>query len=393
VRRVIFTHFETLRFILARLCYHPLMKLFTMLLGILISAQVWAASTYESDQEEYKKFINSPHYARAAELIEQIQFESFLKGENSSLGSRFIKLLAENRATRSYILHKALNTRCERYNWFFEEPQCSLALWKMIGTLDFDLKIAQAGRDGQGNWRPEGFVFVAFKTKFIRLLNQQNTAHYLESLLSKMIQWKMNPTGVSFNLWDFTLAYAKSTSRAVELISVLFQDTSISQSHLEYIAFEKVTGNQFFNRNVELLSSAIMYMDEIAFESDSQFKQMLYPRSLKTLFNSNPYHFYVPFHLTTLMTKDGFSKRYSIMASTMLTVTYEMITLKDDMSYVYFDPNRLNNTYKVRDIFSGFTGARWGAGHRNIVPSYQSLERAFGKSTKDAMALLIKNMN
>jgi hypothetical protein len=62
-------------------------------------------------------------------------------------------------------------------------------------------------------------------------------------------------------------------------------------------------------------------------------------------------------------------------------LSYEFITTKDDATYLYFDPSRITDNYKIKDIRSGHTGARLGAGLKS-GHSYTQLQGLFYSSTK-----------
>jgi hypothetical protein len=118
----------------------------------------------------------------------------------------------------------------------------------------------------------------------------------------------------------------------------------------------------------------------------------VYPTGFANQFNNNIYHFYVPAHLSTLMREQGVAPRFTAMALTILTATYEFISLKDDGTYLYRDPERLTQTWGLRDIHSAFNGARFGLGFNNVTPYFALLKQSFAQSTSEGMKLLFQHL-
>lgn len=323
----------------------------------------------------YADMLASPEYAEAGALVEQ---ELAIK----STGGNIVKFLAENRTLRTFLLQRLLNVRCERYLSLFDEMLCGEALWSMIKVLDFDVKIVTPGSDD--NWRPDSFVFIAFKTQLINQLSHQGTTAYLNHLMMKLSAWRADPVKNKFNLWDETVRFFGNTRAAAKVIAGLLQDTSISQSHLEYLAHEKVSGNQHYRTNVNLLNTLITFLQDIMAIDPAGFNRVMYPSVYAGQFNNNPYHFYVPMHLSSRLSQSGLKTRYAVIAPTLLSMTYEFISAKDDLTYLYSDPIRITSEYKIKDIRSGHTGARFGVGLKS-GHTISALKSYFARSTKEAV--------
>ncbi|MBY0517039.1 MAG: hypothetical protein K2P81_09035 [Bacteriovoracaceae bacterium] len=352
------------------------------LLTLVATFCIFASSAF-AQKMDYHEMLSSPEYQEASELLENAQF-------NKGAGDNVLKFLAENPLIRNFLLQKMLNVRCERYLSLFEETQCSMALWSMIGDLDFDVKITQGGQGS--NWRPKSFIFVAFKEQLISLLNNERTSLFLENILLKMSSWRADPNKNPFNLWDSAVSFYKSEKIAAMVLAILFQDTSVSQSHMEYLHKENVRGNAYFVKNINLLSTSLTFLSDIQRSDNAGFNKAVYPKSLAGQFNSNLYHFYVPYFLGIRLMIDGHTSKYSTIAPSILSSTYEFITTKEDMTYIYSDPERITNDWKLKDIHSGYIGARWGAGLKAGAPSLSKLKAQFSLSTKNGMELMFNSL-
>jgi hypothetical protein len=356
-------------------------------MNFFLALLVTLSATLASAQEEsmsYAKMLTSREYAEAQALLDQ---ELALKGA----GDNIVKFFAENRTLRTFLLQRLLNVRCERYLGLWDEMLCGEALWSMIKVLDFDVKIVSPGSDD--NWRPDSFVFIAFKTQLINQLNTAGTTVYLNNVMMKLSAWRADPVKNKFNLWDETVRFFGTTRAAATVIASLLQDTSISQSHLEYLAQEKITGNQHFKTNVNLLNTLtnvnllntlITFLQDIMSIDPTGFNRVMFPSVYAGQFNNNPYHLYVPMHLSSRLSQSGMLTRFAVIAPSILSMTYEFISTKEDLTYLYSDPTRISSEYKIKDIRSGHTGARLGVGLKS-GHTLAALKSLFSRSTREAV--------
>lgn len=343
---------------------------------IFIMSTSWA-------QTPYDQMLKSPQYHEAQSRLQRIPpHKRMLKSD--FLGD-LLRFLGSNRTIRSYGLHHLLNIRCQRYLPRAERRECGQAVWQMIQQLDFDVLFPEQNISREALLPP--FLLVAFKQDLLQHLNDEKIARYLTTLANELEKHSYNPLS-PFRLWDFTLTFHQGNQKvASQTLAVLFQDTSASQMHLEYLARQNFPGSRFFDTNIMLLSRSIEILNRIQQESPETYSTLTYPTGLAGLFNNNIYHFYVPRHLAASLRQKGLSPRMAGIAPFMMTLTYEFITSGNDFTYLWRDPAQLGSEWTVKDILAGQTGARMGAGQ--ALRSVSTAGPLFRRSSKEAVTELL----
>lgn len=337
------------------------------------------------------------------EQINQAQngFVSPLEVEKSPSSSKFnlFKFFAENRLLSKESIHFLLFLRCKAFLAFYHEPICSTTAYRMLEMMDFAIKVnpkapSPLEKDSQDYWRSQGFTFISFKTEFIKILNDPHTTIYLESLVDKLAKVAQGNKLVGWNFFTFHVKeLGMSQNEAIKYIAVLFQDISKVTLHLRYFAKDLDSRPKEFQTNLFLLRDAISFVQSVKVFNPDLFASTFYPPSVSTQLNNNFYHFYVPAYLFNSL-KEIKSSFYSSMGPLLLTLTYEIITLKDDQSYVLASPQKLispEHDYKMRDIYASYLGTQFAKNEYWKRVDFPIVQEAFGESIFKAFNLMLKN--
>lgn len=298
-----------------------------------------------------------------------------------------IRLIGNSGTLRFVALHGLIDMRCQRYLTGADAKTCTDTTRKMLRILDFDLRFLDEHRH-----KMPAFVFVAFETSLIELLNQESTARYLEQIAQKFEAQTYNSLQL-FNLWDETLAFYQGNQlQALAALAVLFQDNSSAQIHLEYLARRQVEGSRFFDPNVARLSRVIDQMIRMQEERPELFNAIAYPASSAGSLNNSIYHYYVPWYLAAQLQANGVSARAAAMAPLMLSTTYEFITSSPDYSHLLFDPKTIQQNWTIRDIYAGYLGAHQAVNRAAAPLTLERVKELFQQNTTTAMQELLKSL-
>ena len=329
-------------------------------------------------------------------LMIAVSANSFAENDETLKPNPLLSFIAEITGLKQYALYSVITNRCDRYlPTRTEQKLCHRAVDKKIDLLDFDL--FSVGNKQQNDpaelIQPHPYIIVAFKKNLLSLLNESRTQVYLNSVQLELTRFLTEDRFYPANLWELTLKYYPSQEMAAKVIATLFQDTSPVKMHLLYLEKTKTQGNENFEDNKELLSRVIDTIQMITDYSGESFQKVFYPRDVATQLNKAIYHFYVPLHLSLALKRSGIDGRYAYIAPLMMTLSYEFISTSNDYSYIYKDPARLDpglsqDMYKIRDIYAGYLGARYGA---KLQPkSLNDIAGAFDAKTADGVNLLLK---
>ncbi len=304
-----------------------------------------------------------------------------------------LRFIAESGFLRDAALHTLINARCERYavtKQMYNE--CSYSVSAMLDLLDYDIKIVQKeGTPSSNSWKPEAYVFVAFKKNFLELLRSPKTTKYLEKLNEELSAVIFNPTH-KFSIWDFTSKFYGSDEMATTVIATLFQDTSPLMLHLQYLAYTKVPGNQTFENNKGQLFQVIQMINQVLDASEENFGSLFYPKQFQGKLNRSIYHFFVPLYLSQTLHKFGFSPQTSKTTAFMLTLTYEFITASEDYQYLYEDPAALDakvHAWKLKDIYGGYCGSHFAVKEKSYK-NFSEMSSKFDRSTVSSVKFLLQ---
>ncbi|MCM2348934.1 MAG: hypothetical protein NDI69_02865 [Bacteriovoracaceae bacterium] len=303
-----------------------------------------------------------------------------------------LQFIASQEGLRNIALSTIIVNRCKRYMSYSDRGPCKEAVKKMIELLDYDIIISDkkipASRNN--NWTPSSFVFVAFKTNLISLLNHPRTAAYLKDLNQQLYDF-LTGAKSDLNIWDVTLKHFKSPYMTAMVMATLFQDTSIKKLHLAFLDRSSVRGSALYQSNKEMVSRVIDTINLILDVSDDNYRKIFYPKEIVPHVNRNIYHFYVPLFLSMSLNREGISPQFSYTAPLMLTLSYEFITSSNDYRYLLQDPEVITSLGKVKDIFGGYCGANIGIRGMNFYKSFEIIKESFARSTEDSVELLLRH--
>jgi hypothetical protein len=304
-----------------------------------------------------------------------------------------LRFIAESGFLRDVALHSLINTRCERYAVSKQVANdCSYSVAAMLDLLDYDLKIVQSqGTPNSNSWKPEAFVFIAFKKNFLELMKSPKTGKYLQKLNEELSAVIFNPTH-KFSIWDFTIKFYGSEELATTVIASLFQDTSMLMLHVQYLDYIKYPGNNTYQANRTDLIQVIQLINQILDTSEDNFGHLFYPKQFQNKLNRSIYHFFVPLYLAQTLKSHGFSTLMSKTTPFMLTLTYEFITASEGYDYLFNDPAYLDSRkhdWKLKDIYGGYCGSHFAMKEKSFK-NFSDMSSRFDQSTVNSVKFLLK---
>lgn len=304
-----------------------------------------------------------------------------------------MKYIMESWFFRDIALHTIINGRCERYAPRDVVDYCDEGVSSLLGILDYDIKVIESENPAPtSSWKPDRFVFIAFKKNLIEILKSAKSSKYLDELNGHLTK-KIYSNSYDFNIREFTIKFYNSEPVANMVMAALFQDTSPLMLHLQYIDFVKIPGSATFHDNKEKLAQNILLIAQIMDSSVKIDGDLFYPREIGASLYKNIYHFYVPVYIAQTMKSMGYSEKVSRAVPFMMTLTYEFVTTNEDYTYLFEDPEFLDpkvHDWKLKDIYGGYTGSRYGAQAKTGMKSFSSMSTSFGKSTLKAVQDLLK---
>lgn len=303
---------------------------------------------------------------------------------------QILKLLSGKKEIRDLALYSVLATRCSRYMTREKKLPCKEAVASLVSHLDFDIILTGENESAPDNWSPNSFVFVAFKSNLLMLLNTKKSSIYLRGLNEQLYLYLLgnNP---DFNLWNYTKSHFKSDYLSSLVIASFFQDTSIKKLHLAYLEHTSLGGGEYFVENKELLSRVIDTFHLILDTSEDSYKPLFYPKEIQAEMNKSIYHYYVPMFISRSLRNEGVKEDMAYAAPLLLTLTYEFFTSADDYRFLFFDPMTIKSKEKIRDIYGGYCGANFGLRGLNFNKSFESIRSRFSTSTEMAVQMLLKH--
>jgi len=293
-------------------------------------------------------------------------------------------LLRLVKKTREYALTTLISERCFKYMPYDQQFECQKTVKQNIENLDSDLFIPK-----DKEWTPKSFVFVAFKSDLLELLEMYQTSTFLEGLNAKLNAYLIG-SDKTFNVWEYTLKhYNGHVPSAAKAMAVLFQDTSPAKLHVIYLEKKPRYRSTIFNKNFELLTQTLSTIDMVLDMTDKTNQRIFYPREFNDLMNRSIYHFYVPLHMAQKLKAQGVEEHLAFTAPFLLTITYEFITAGKDERYFFEDPEKLEDVEKIKDIYAGLSGAHFGALGTPSVFNFKDLKQAFFSSTRQGVEQIL----
>ncbi|MBL7664040.1 MAG: hypothetical protein JNM93_02815 [Bacteriovoracaceae bacterium] len=334
--------------------------------------------------------------------------QSLLAQTNKDSGymDKIIRYISENSALRGYGLYKVLDIRCQRYAaHFMDRTLCPFSLMDLVQVLDFDIvfepektvvniedrkytdeyerRFNKAEKPAESASAPlPRYVFSAFKTKLLELLENPQTHDYLKVLNQKFYRYSQN-IDKDFDLWTATLTHFKGDRlSALTHIAVLLQDTTHLKLHIEYVRTVKKTISTQMEKNLTILSSLIDNMNFLAEMDMPKYVKALYPPTENKNRNLSAYHFYVPAYLAKRLQNRGYTKRLSAVTAFMLPLTYELVSAEEGLTNILWDPKKIeNNDWKLQDIMQGHGGALFGINYDNKLKDTAKVKKYFAVAT------------
>lgn len=287
-----------------------------------------------------------------------------------------LRYLAASEPLRDLALYSIITKRCSLHLEVKKVAPCEEAVAVMLDEMDHDM-IATS---------ETSFIFVSFKTDLLTMISDSRTTAYLKKINNVLNLYLTSRA--PFNLWQETLTHFQNEESAARALAVLFQDTGVRKLHLEYL-------NHVFNHpsptqqeNHELLSMVIETMNLITEYAEGNVQDLFYPSEVEKTFNPSLYHFYLPLSLSYRLLKKKIYPEMSYTAPLFMTLTYEFVTMAEDGSYLFRDPEVLSveHQWKLRDIFAGHSGAAFAVKKRPTA--FKDLQIDFAKSVKTAVGSL-----
>jgi hypothetical protein len=299
-----------------------------------------------------------------------------------------LRFIAQRQDARDTALASIIGKRCRRYLAEPDNRKCRDAVKKMLALLDYDIIFADNFKQEQvREWTPKSFVFIAFKSNLISLLNQKKTTLFLSDLNQELYRY-LTGEKTQMNVWSHTKKYFGTDAMSAMAMAAFFQDTSIMKLHLAYLERSGERGESHFQSNKELLSRVIDTINLILDSSEDHYRKLFYPEDIQRNLNRNIYHFYVPFYLSQALSQSNIRHQDALRAALMLTLSYEFITSAEDYRYLFEDPQKITSESKIKDIFGGYCGSNLGVG-KSYNKDFDRIRKAFEKSTTDGVDVLL----
>lgn len=278
-------------------------------------------------------------------------------------------------------LNTLLTYRCNQY-YFWDQPLefqlCSASAQMMIDSLDY--KTVQVINDNKI------YRFKIIFSKTLRSLVKNRTVQtYLRSLAIDLK--KAKNLRKPFDLYQYTLKYAKTKDTAIQWLAILFQDTTFSQVQVTYLEELAAQGN--LNKE-ELQAKESMKEIATLLEPKELSKQnfqgwlKLYPtlpgNNFSSYLNASFYHFYPMALLANILSKNKLTKNYAFLIPFVLNSDYEFQTLDSDRwPWMHPAPFKITPSldWKMRDLYTGLVGSLYGANREELTPPLKSFTKSF----------------
>lgn len=312
--------------------------------------------------------------------------------QSETSNKNLLQKLIENSVFRNIALHKVISNRCSHYlKSYYEQRTCKFATTEILRALNFDVEfLAEGTKDSDNKWETGAFVFIAFKDSFNKMMSMKTINDYLVSVSNGYNSFYNEV--FEFNLWEHTVNYFKGNEDvAAHVIAILFQDTSTVKLHIRYSRRNFKDKTDLYQQNLDMLD---MLIDNFNFSLEmnkERYLKSIFPKGMANYRNTSLYHFYVPLYLAKRLKLRGYSNRVAATTAFMLTMTYEMVSADPKYKeYIWKDPAKVTSSWKVQDIFQGYSGALMGVGFKSKIKSFQTAKKYFSESTKKG-ALYLTN--
>jgi hypothetical protein len=279
-------------------------------------------------------------------------------------------------------LNTLLTYRCTQYYYPLSPMKsqlCSISASSMINYLDY--KTVQVINDNK-IYRFK----VIFTNKLKELINTPVVQSYLSSLavdLKEAMQFHK-----PFDLYNYTLKYAKDRDTTILWLGILFQDTTFSRVQVQYLEDLDARGKLGVKelQVKELMKEIAIMLDPKKLEKeDFRTWLKLYPSlkkgiDLNSFLNPSFYHFYPIALMASHLRKKFWFKEYASVVPFILNSDYEFQTLdSDNWPWRHPDPFQItpNLEWKMRDIYTGLAASLFGAEKEKLLPTYSFFSKQF----------------
>lgn len=190
-----------------------------------------------------------------------------------------------------------------------------------------------------------------------------------------------------FDLFKYTLKFAKKRDTAIQWIAILFQDTTFSRVQVQYLedlAHDGLLDSDELQTKEAMKEIAIMLEPKNLVKENFQTWLKLYPsiegNDLNSYLNSSFYHFYPMALLASHLKQNYLTKKYAFLIPFTLNSDYEFQTLDPDRwPWRHPAPFKLtsNLDWKMRDIYTGLVASLYGANREDLTPSFEIFKNRF----------------
>ncbi len=281
-------------------------------------------------------------------------------------------------------LNTLLTYRCAQYYDLLSPIKtqfCSASAFSMIDYLDY--KTVQVIENNK-IYRFK----VIFTNKLVSLINDPVVQQYLSSLsldLNEAI--KLHEP---FDLYKYTLKYAKDRDTAILWLGILFQDTTFSRVQVQYLEDldrqGKLSGKEQLAKEF-MKEIAVMLEPKKLVKEDYQKWLKLYPdlkgNDLNSYLNPSFYHFYPIALMSSYLRQNPWSRSYAAILPFALNSDYEFQTLdSDNWPWRHPAPFKMtpNLEWKMRDIYTGLVASLFGANKEALTPAFATFKTTFAAS-------------
>jgi hypothetical protein len=278
-------------------------------------------------------------------------------------------------------LNTLLTYRCGQYYDFFSPLKtqlCSASAYSMIDYLDY--KTVQVIENNKV------YRFkVIFTNQLKTLINDSVVQQYLSLLANDLSQALKSHK--PFDLYKYTLKYAKDRDTAILWLGILFQDTTFSRVQVQYLEDLDNNGKlSIQERQIKELMKeiAVMLEPKNLVKEDYQKWLKLYPdlkdNDLNSYLNPSFYHFYPIALMASYLRQNSWTKSYAFLLPFALNSDYEFQTL-DSENWPWRHPAPFKITpnleWKMRDIYTGLVASLFGANKEALTPAFSTFKTEF----------------
>lgn len=281
-------------------------------------------------------------------------------------------------------LNVLLTYRCGQYYYPLypvEAQLCSYSAQSMINYLDY--KTVEVIKDNK-IYRFK----IIFTRKLRKLIKDPVVQKYLRSLESDLSEsFKYHKP---FDLFKYTLRFAKKRDIAIQWLAILFQDTTFSQVQVQYLddlTKAGVLSQDELKTKETMRAIATLLEPKNLMNEDFRSWLKLYPEvegnNLNSYLNPSFYHFYPMALIASHLKSSHVTKKYAFLIPFTLNSDYEFQSLDPDR-WPWRHPAPFKITpdlnWKMIDIYTGLVASLYGANREELVPSFEKFKKGFASN-------------